>query len=1064
MTEIQLGDRSVCYPDVAIRNGVVSVVAGPVPWQRWRFTLDGVQLSHDTQPVGYFPVTDGAASYAHDGKRYRQWVNDANVAILPHATPTGNRPIGVARTNGVVVHQEKGSPHVYCGSTVTMPYAEKPTGIWVAREDGTALMADDARLLWPYAGGTCHEVGPVRASEGPDRGIEGEVSGVRFTLWPRRMTREPRVAVEGDHAAFVCWGDQGCWLWVGTLEDLAALGISVTPPAFPRLAHAALVGGFMVGTYRYGGDNGCRDVFGNAAVVTGEAVAAETLDAQRDGSTRLRIIDPGAIPTMAQTPAIWATVAALYVAAERSGDPVGSVRRQIQSGLVMMALYEVPFRPFIVYLGGDMAAVAGLVADPPTVEFPAGTILRATVWPGLQLYLTGNQGPDDLRALARAWNAALPADCPCVLIAQAYTRSGAYTGSLTALVPVYYEIAAGLGDRHAGTLPFSYKRPSGILDVVSSGREPGLHAAWCAFADAVPTPTPSGGQAPAPVPVPQPTPGPAPTPGPSPAPQPNPSPGPGVLPSGAVLHPGDSVSSPAGRYRMQFQLEDRNVVVYRVADDHAVWATGTTRGDALALQGDGNLVLYDQDVPVWASGTAVAGVAARLTDEGALLVGDVIVGGPDPNPLPGPAPGPSPTPTPGPWTPRPINGRVHLVGRAFVDDDGVRAALGTSLFWLPWGYRHDRERVEANLRWLAEHGVDFVRALGEVGGPTWSDRIIDPEWPDYVDVIRGATVLANLHGLRVEWTLFGGGTSQTEAQWWAATRRVVEALRPVVAGVQFVEAQNEQQGPPPALARDLAAYVRRELGVVVAITGTPEEGLPALYAGSAATVATVHFARHDGDYGWRSARQAWGYWALPDMPPAFVNNEPAGIAGSVRAENDPVKIASDALVTWIAGGAAYVLHHGAGIYGREYVHPTAGHRRANVWEQRELEEALAILARIRFALPVDIANWSRANNGWTAPNPVPPFRFCQRDADGHPQFGSDPVLGDAATATRGLCRSFTAQRDGEFFTVILGARGELATEPTRPVTAAVRELRAWVAEPWTGRLVGADSTYLVQGR
>jgi hypothetical protein len=399
---------------------------------------------------------------------------------------------------------------------------------------------------------------------------------------------------------------------------------------------------------------------------------------------------------------------------------------------------------------------------------------------------------------------------------------------------------------------------------------------------------------------------------------------------------------------------------------------------------------------------------------------------------------------------RGLQGRARLDGRVFIDDAGPRPALGASFFWLAWGYRNDPSRTEANLRWLAAHGVDFVRALGEVGGESWRDRVIDPAWPDYVDVLRGATALANRYGLRVEWTLFGGGTSRTDVQWWAATRRAVDALRPVVSGVQFVEVQNEQQGPPAALARRLAGYVRQQLGVEVAITGTPERGLPGLYAGSGATLATVHFDRAEGEFGWRSARQSQSYWALSPMPPAFVNNEPAGIDGSVRAENDPVKLASDALVTWTTGGAAYVLHHGAGIRGGGAADAERG-RKANAWEQPALLDALAILARVRAVLPADLPVWQRVENDWTAPNPVPPFRF-RRDH-----------LGDRATLTRGLAGVFTAERGGAFVTVVLGARGELATESTRPVTATVRELRAWVATPWTGAVVGTDSTFIVIG-
>jgi hypothetical protein len=397
-------------------------------------------------------------------------------------------------------------------------------------------------------------------------------------------------------------------------------------------------------------------------------------------------------------------------------------------------------------------------------------------------------------------------------------------------------------------------------------------------------------------------------------------------------------------------------------------------------------------------------------------------------------------------------GRVRLDGRAFVDDGGPRPALGASLFWLAWGYRHDRDRVDRNLRWLAERGVDFVRAFAEVCGDTWSDREVRPDWNDYAETLRGSTRLAMQHGLRVEWTLFAGGCYDSPPGWLAAADTMIEALRPVVDGVQFVEVTNEEQLPDRQVVREIAGRVREQLKVEVALTGTPAHALPPIYAGSAATVATVHFDRSGGDRGWLTARRSWDYWGLPDMPPAFVNNEPAGIDGSVREENDPVKLASDALVTWLAGGAAYVLHHGAGIYGRDYVRPGVGHRFANVWEQPTAEDALRLITRVRDALPPDVANWTRADNLGAPSQPSPPFRF------------SRDQINTGALRERGLVRAFTAQRNGEFCTVILGAHGEIAAEPTRPVAATVRDLREWVARPWTGRLVGTDSAYLVQGR
>jgi hypothetical protein len=407
-----------------------------------------------------------------------------------------------------------------------------------------------------------------------------------------------------------------------------------------------------------------------------------------------------------------------------------------------------------------------------------------------------------------------------------------------------------------------------------------------------------------------------------------------------------------------------------------------------------------------------------------------------------------------PWAPRVLHGRASLNGRAWQDGDGTRPLIGASMFWSAWGFRNDKERLAANYRWLAQHGVDYVRALGEVGGGLWTsgNRVVDPEWPDYVDVVRGTTQLANSYGLRVEWTIFGGGTSQTDAQFRAATQRVVEALRPVVGGVQFVEIQNEELGPSNALARELAAYMRSQLGVEVAITGTPEKGLGPLYSGSAATLTTVHFDRAPGDWGWRFARQSWGFYEIPGVPARFTSNEPKGSSSSVAFEKDRVRIASDALVTWISGGASYVWHSGDGIYGLEHDHATAGHRYANVFDRPGAAEELGLIASVRDALPADVANWARANNGWSRPNPEPPFRF-------------ESYYGDAATQAIGITRAYSATRGDEFCTVLLGVRGALTSVPVRSVTATIRDLKDF-GNPtaWTGTVTGDDTTFLVVGK
>src|SRR5688572_23532721 len=80
-------------------------------------------------------------------------------------------------------------------------------------------------------------------------------------------------------------------------------------------------------------------------------------------------------------------------------------------------------------------------------------------------------------------------------------------------------------------------------------------------------------------------------------------------------------------------------------------------------------------------------------------------------------------------------GPVRIEHRAFADDGGAWNALGASLFWALWGERHDPDRLDANLAYLAQHSVDYVRILGMVGSESWADRVIDPWAPDYFPVV-----------------------------------------------------------------------------------------------------------------------------------------------------------------------------------------------------------------------------------------------------------------------------------------------------------------------------------------
>ena len=135
-------------------------------------------------------------------------------------------------------------------------------------------------------------------------------------------------------------------------------------------------------------------------------------------------------------------------------------------------------------------------------------------------------------------------------------------------------------------------------------------------------------------------------------PPPPPPPAPcGALAPGQSLAPGESVSACGGQVLLAHQT-DGNVVLY-AADGRALWHT-STNGQAttqLAMQGDGNLVLYGPFGALWSSETSgFPGAYLGVQDDGNAVIYD---GGyaiwathtSAAPPLP-PAPPPPPPPTP----------------------------------------------------------------------------------------------------------------------------------------------------------------------------------------------------------------------------------------------------------------------------------------------------------------------------------------------------------------------------------------------------------------------------------
>jgi hypothetical protein len=361
-------------------------------------------------------------------------------------------------------------------------------------------------------------------------------------------------------------------------------------------------------------------------------------------------------------------------------------------------------------------------------------------------------------------------------------------------------------------------------------------------------------------------------------------------------------------------------------------------------------------------------------------------------------------------------GRMRATGSALADASGAQNWLGATLFWLAWAYKHDRARLERNLQWLADHDFDYVRALGVVGGNEfWAARPSDPAWPDYAEVIAGATDLAyDTYGLRVQWTIFGG----TELAPTPARRQQIVDLFAAMTRRRehklfLFEIANEAwhvgfSASDPTELRRLGARLNGKTEVPVALTAPLTGQECAVYAGSGADVATLHYSRSDDGAGWGSVARPWGWpreyeaGCRGRLPPVVVNNEPIGIDSSVNEEGDPRRLALAYATTFLAGNAAYVFHTGAGIRGGSF---DGDDRKANLWEQDRADEAAGALARLRRSLPPGLAQWTR------------------HDASAR---GAPFTDGASRVEDGTVFRLYAARRRGRFVAVVLDQKRALA--------------------------------------
>lgn len=418
------------------------------------------------------------------------------------------------------------------------------------------------------------------------------------------------------------------------------------------------------------------------------------------------------------------------------------------------------------------------------------------------------------------------------------------------------------------------------------------------------------------------------------------------------------------------------------------------------------------------------------------------------------------------WNLSPATNLVRLRRTSLCDDAGPFLGLGISYFQALRHAKYDRDRLNRNLGLFAAQGFNYVRILSmvswdglEIVPVTFTNRAgrVVPAWPDYWQQFRDLLDLVAQHGLRTEVTLFA------DAQYVMPSRTARQAhLDGVLANIagreaklMHLEVANEawQNGFPGAQGiADLRAatqYLADRTSVLVAITSnddTSDPGIMALYRGSAADLATVHFSRdtRTPEGGWLPVRDSYRAGNLSGVPPVS-SNEPIGPGSSVSSESDPIKLCAAAVFAYLANLPTYVFHSRAGVYARDRFEDTPG---------------LDAFLHLREILPPDLASWMR-NDGleFSAPFTV----FC----DGQSNCYWPAVHG----ATNGCHRNIGSAQGSKFVCfpmgilaggVTLEARRPVQFEVIQPLTGAtVSNLTLNIGERFT--LVQGPGAYILKG-
>jgi hypothetical protein len=342
-------------------------------------------------------------------------------------------------------------------------------------------------------------------------------------------------------------------------------------------------------------------------------------------------------------------------------------------------------------------------------------------------------------------------------------------------------------------------------------------------------------------------------------------------------------------------------------------------------------------------------------------------------------------------------GLVGVYGRSASDAGGMFHPLGLTFMWALYGWKFERERIVAHLDWLKQFNLDYLRILGEVN---WPGRSIDPNWPDYQDILSQFVDFAyDEYGIRSEVTITGGQYQRN------IENKVVEALDKRAHKVIHYEVCNEWERLDKISKDDMirvGKFLRDNTPNLVSLS-TPSDNQAEIIAytkQAGANMYTPHLRRSDHDAYWSHVRQGYD---MKNFPAVGSNNEPQGPQSSVKSLSNPMQLAMARATGIVCGGSFYVLHVGQGVTGVE--DPDHG-RPQNMWEVSNIDAIINHVRGVDEFLPRDIENWKVVNNS----------------RDDHP-MPLDPDIGDGfweGNSSGSVNKNFACISGDRFVEVLLG--------------------------------------------